>query len=312
MSVFTSVDQDQLDDFLLSYDLGKAISLKGIANGITNSNYKLETDTGPYILTLFEVTGPAELDFALELQQFLRRSGVSVAAPVLDKQGRRFSSLNDRSAAIIEFLNGDYWLEPDLGQIRVVAKELARFHRVTLNYAKSCPNIRGIPWCFETSEKLAPELNKADQSLLKNSIGKYLELSKLDLPRCAIHADLFRDNVLFVDGQLSGFIDFDYACVDLAILDIAVTVNDWCLDDNRQIDSTRINTFIEAYQTIRNLSEMEKQSIVGAMRFAATRFWLSRLYDWHFPMSGSLTFRKNPDDFKHLLVALQDYSLRLS
>ena len=297
MSVFTAVEPGQLEHFLQRYALGKACDFSPISAGITNTNYYLDTDYGSYVLTLYEHHSDDELDYMLGLQQHLAEKSVLCPAPVKDRRGDFYSSLNHRPAAIINRLPGDVETAPASEHCAQIGAELARFHLAGQDYVKNRPNSRGVEWLLAAGDMLETHLTAQDRQLLTSTVGDYRNFNHRPLAHGAIHADLFHDNALFVDGELGGIIDFDYACHDSLVLDIAVLLNDWCSDMQGNLESNHVAAVLNAYQQLRPLHQAEIRALPLMLRISALRFWLSRLYDKVFPLSGELTFIKNPDWF---------------
>lgn len=300
MSVYTSIEPDQLEQFLKRYDLGNAVDFKPIAAGITNSNYALQTDQGFFVLTLYEHHSDDELDYMLRLQCHLARRGVLCSEPVKDRRGEFFSSLNKRPVAINRRLDGVTLASPDLHQCALIGAELAKFHLAGRDFSLVRTNPRGLDWIIAVRDMLHDYLDSNDLRAVETTL---LAAQKLDLdalPRGAIHADLFHDNALFSGENLDGILDFDYACTDAFAFDIAVLLNDWCIDKDNQLIDTRVGAVIDAYQKQRPLEDIEIAALPLLLRVAAMRFWLSRLYDKAFPLSGELTFVKSPEQYRHM------------
>jgi homoserine kinase type II len=302
MSVYTKVASGELDVFLQRYSIGKLIRHAGITAGITNTNYWLETDTGHYVLTLFEHLDSAELSYVLGLQHHLADKGVNCTAPIVDREGLLFSLLNGRLAAIVNRIPGTACRNPTVDQCRQIAQELARFHLAGLSYENRMPNSRGLMWWKSVSEQLHLVLDDADRSLIKVVIEDFEAFDLASLPLGSLHGDLFHDNALFDGDRLGGIFDFDYACYDYLAYDIAVTVNDWCIDSKGEILPEKIAAFLSAYSEIRLLEKSELAALPIMLQVAALRFWLSRLYDKNFPLEGELTFVKDPNEFREMLV----------
>ncbi len=302
MSVYTSVQPAQLEQFLARYRLGKLHAFTAIANGITNTNYYLDTETGRFVLTLFEHHSDDELDYMLGLQQHLVNRSVRCSEPVTDRRGDLFSSLNQRPAAIIHRLQGQVQSKPESLHCALVGAELARFHLAGQEYPGIRRNPRDIDWIIAVTDMLDANLGTNDRQLIKTTLQAASQFDLDSLPLGAIHADLFHDNALFIDNELGGILDFDYACSGSFIYDIAVLLNDWCIDSRGDLVASRINATLEAYQQQRRLMVVEIDALPLMLRIAALRFWLSRLYDKAFPLAGELTFIKSPDIFRDLLV----------
>lgn len=302
MSVYTSVEPAQLEQFLSRYALGKLKDIAPIAAGITNTNYYLETEQGGFVLTLYEHHSDDELDYMLGLQQHLVHQSVHCSDPVTDRRGELFSTLNQRPAAIIHRLQGQVLKTPESRHCALVGAELARFHLAGQDYPGVRPNPRGIDWITAIADMLGANLNDRDQQLVKTTLQATRQFDLDGLPHGAIHADLFHDNVLFVDEELGGILDFDYACSGSFVFDIAVLLNDWCIDSRYELVASRVDATLAAYQQHRQLEAIEIEALPLMLRLTALRFWLSRFYDRTFPLSGELTFVKSPDVFREILL----------
>ena len=307
MSVYTTVEIRQLEQFLLRYELRKLRDFQPIAAGITNTNYYLDTERGRFVLTLYEHHADSELDYMLGLQQHLAKQSVRCAEPVKDRYGQFYSSLNQRPAAIIHRLPGEVETVPNLHNCASIGTELARFHLAGLDYPGRRNNPRGMEWILAVLETLNPSLDSDDLQSITATLDSCREFNLDRLPRGSIHADLFHDNALFANDELGGILDFDYACNDSLIFDIAVLLNDWCIDGEGQLVAARVNSIIGAYQQRRRLETVELDALPLMLRLGALRFWLSRLYDQSFPLRGALTFIKCPEAFRqmHLLRSAQ-------
>jgi homoserine kinase type II len=300
MSVYTTVETEQLQRFLRRYELGKALDFKPIAAGITNTNYYLETEQGSFVLTLYEHHSDDELDYMLKLQQHLAERAVHCSQPVKDRRGDFFSSLNNRPAAIIHRLQGEVVSAPDLARCALVGAELARFHLAGMDFDGTRANPRGLDWIVAVLDMLSDNLDKSERQAIEATLDAAQRANLETLPRGAIHADLFHDNALFNGNALGGILDFDYACNDSFVFDIAVLLNDWCIDESYQLIAARVGVVLEAYQQLRPLETDEIDMLPLMLRVSALRFWLSRLYDKTFPLSGDLTFIKCPGAFREM------------
>jgi len=300
MSVYTTVEVEQLKQFLRRYELGKMLDFKPIAAGITNTNYILDTENGRFVLTLYEHHSDDELDYMLKLQQHLAERAVHCSKPVRDRRGDFYSSLNNRPTAIIHRLQGEVKTVPDLAQCALIGAELASFHLAGMDFAGIRANPRGLDWTIAVRDMLSDHLSEADQQAIESSLVAARHVNLESLPRGAIHADLFHDNALFSGDALGGILDFDYACNDSFVFDIAVLLNDWCIDESYQLVAARVNAVLAAYQQRRALEVEEIEAMPLMLRLSALRFWLSRMYDKAFPLSGELTFVKCPDPFAEM------------
>jgi len=306
MSVFTSVKQAQLEDFLERYEIGRLTGFEPIAAGITNTNYYLDTDDGEFVLTLYEHHSDDEIVYMLGLQRHLAARSVACAAPVSDRRGDFFSTLNQRPAAIIARLPGEVQPQPGIAHCAAIGAEVARFHSAGRDFPGRRLNPRGADWAFAVSDMLDAELEEDDRQLIMETLREYRGLDLSALPAGAVHADLFHDNALFDGDRLCGIFDFDYACDDSLVLDIAILLHDWCRAGNDEIDASLSDALLDAYRREREIGRAEIEALPAMLRFSALRFWLSRLYDRLFPLPGELTYSKDPDEYRRLLRARRD------
>ncbi len=304
MSVYTCVEQHQLEEFLSHYELGNLISYKGINAGIENTNYFVTTSNGEFVLTLFESLSSEELPYFLELMAYLSEHNIPTAHPVSDLTGSYLHQLNDRPAALVQRLAGATDVKiPTTAQCQTLGNFLGHFHFVSPNFHLKRDNERGPHWWKVTAERVLSQMPPYDAKLLRNELEFQHRYQNLALPQGVIHADLFRDNALFEGNKLCGVIDFYYACNDALIYDIAVTVNDWCNLPNGDLDAKRVKAIFTSYNQIRPFTEVEYKIWPIMLRAAALRFWLSRLQDLHFPRPGEMTHIKDPSVFQNILQA---------
>lgn len=301
MSVFTTVTEDELRQWLADYSVGELTGLRGIAAGIENTNYFVTTSGGRYVLTLFEKLTARELPFYLNLMAHLAERGVPSAHPVASRSGSYLGALNGKPAALVAFLEGRDLESPSPQQCAAVGAVLARLHLAGQSYPAKMDNPRGPKWWKAMMPDILPFLTAEDSVLLKEEV-RFQSLYRFsDLPRGAIHADLFRDNVLFDGDRVAGVIDFYFACTDALLYDVAIAVNDWCIDDACELDPARTRAFLDAYAAIRPCTPIERGAWPVMLRAGALRFWVSRLYDFHLPRPGELTHAKDPAHFRRIL-----------
>lgn len=305
MSVYTKPSQDEINTFLDSYDLGEVISLKGITQGITNTNYFLTTSTGSYVLTIFESLKKHELPFFLELKRHLSNLQISCPTPISRKDGQLASTLSNKPACIVSKLKGRDISHPNNTQCFNTGKMLATVHLAGQSFPMQMKNTRYTEWWKNSTKKLLPVLGQDDANLLQSEITYLDKHLNKNLPKGIIHADLFKDNVLLEGDNVTGFIDFYYACNGDFIYDLAIAINDWARTASNSIDPNLANAFLRGYTSIRPINTEEQSQLHIAQRAGCIRFWVSRLLDFHFPQEGDLTFIKNPNSFKNLLLSLQ-------
>ncbi|MCP1660138.1 homoserine kinase [Neisseria perflava] len=304
MSVYTSVSDDEMRAFLTQYDLGEFVALQGIAQGVTNSNYFLTTSTGRYVLTVFEVLQQEELPFFLLLNQHLSDNGVACAAPIARKDGKLDATLAEKPACLVTCLKGTDTSWATKNQCFNTGAMLAKMHVAGQSFPLQMKNPRYDHWWHESAEQLLPVLDEADAQLLQREIAFLDDNLGNHLPSGIIHADLFKDNVLLDGEQVAGFIDFYYACNGNFMYDLAIAVNDWARTADNHLDMPLMKAFIDGYESVRPLSDEERAYFPIAQRAGCIRFWVSRLLDFHFPQSGEMTFIKDPNAFRDLLLNL--------
>jgi homoserine kinase type II len=306
MAVFTQVAFDDAAALAARLSLGPLRELRGITAGIENSNYFLFCQRGDYVLTLFERLDATQLPFYLHLMKHLAQRGIPVPEPQADAQGELLQRISGKPAAVVNRLRGDHELAPSIDHCTQVGTMLARMHLAGLDYPRQQPNLRGLAWWKETVPLVLPFLDEGQRELIDSELNFQVALSGTPayaaLPRGPIHADLFRDNVMFEQGRLSGFFDFYFAAVDTWLFDLAVCLNDWCiaLDDGR-LEEPRAHAFVAAYDRERQLSGDELRLLPALMRGAALRFWISRLWDLHLPRDARLLKPHDPTHFERVL-----------
>ena len=305
MSVFTKVGPEELTRWLENYAVGTLVELHGIAAGIENTNYFVTTTRGRYVLTLFEKLTEAELPFYLDLMGHLARHGVPCPAPIADRNDLTLSRLNGKPATLVTCLTGAPITAPLRKHCEIVGATLADLHVAGKSYHGRLENPRGLPWWKETAPRVAPFLDRDRRGLLEDEL-RYQSGQRRDaLPRGPVHADLFRDNALWdaenEGPKLGGVIDFYFAGIDAWLFDVAVTLNDWCVQRTGEIDLARARAFLSAYARRRPFTAEEREAWPAMLRGAALRFWLSRLHDFYLPRAGELTHAHDPEHFRRIL-----------
>lgn len=300
MSVYTAVGRDELAAWLQGLAVGELADFAGIAAGVENSNYFVTTTGGRWVLTLFERLAAGELDFYLDLMARLAAQGFPCPQPQAAAGGLLRRPLAGRPAALVTRCEGQCVEHPDAGHCRAIGRALADLHRL----AAACPdplaNPRGPAWRQSTGERLLPWLPPAERTLLADELAFQSARDFSALPRGIVHADLFRDNVLWrADGGLSGILDFYFAGEDCLLFDLAVAANDWC----RDADS--LAALLAGYAGQRPLTPAEVATWPAMRRAAALRFWLSRLDDSLHPRSGEVVTVKDPGYFRDMLAGLR-------
>lgn len=306
MSVFTSVDQPALEAWLAGHAVGRLQRHVGIAAGVQNTNYFVDTDGGRYVLTLFEHADTSALPFYLGLMAHLAAAGVACPAPVPDRAGALSSPLCGKPAVLVSRLRGAPVMQPAPAHCAAIGAWLAQMHQAAYGYSARLDNPCGAPWRTAAAQRVMPFLSNEDARLLRAEIDRHAAAAATyaALPQGVVHADLFRDNALFADpasAQLGGVIDFYFAGGDCLLLDLAITANDWCQGEDGTLDPVRTGALLAAYHRTRPLTAAEAAAWPDLLRLAALRFWLSRLVDLHLPRDGALVSVKDPDAFRALL-----------
>ena len=308
MSVFTKVSHSEAAAFLQQYPVGALLGFQGIGEGVENTNYYVDTTDGRWVLTLFERLNYDDLPFFLGLMEHLARRAIPCPAPVRTHDGRNLTQLNGKPAALVQRLTGQSVLFPTLAQCAAVGQLLGELHLAGASYSGKAANPRGAAWRRETGEKLIRAVDKDNAALIADELKAQSTVDFGALPSGVVHADLFRDNVLFVEDRLTGVIDFYYACVDAYVYDLAVTVNDWCTEPSGRLNAARRDAMLGAYGGRRAPTPAEREAWPMALRAAALRFWLSRLHDWRFPREGDVVHVKDPAEYRRILVAHREGS----
>ncbi|MGL6112262.1 MAG: homoserine kinase [Rubrivivax sp.] len=310
MAVYTEVSFEQADQFVRGLGRGRLSALHGIAAGIENTNYFASTDQGEWVLTLFERLSAEQLPFYLHYMQHLARHGIPVPEPQANAAGQILHHLNGRPAALVNRLNGQHVLAPGLSHLEQVGAMLARLHLAGADFGPRQPHLRGLAWWTETVPLVLPFLDGARAALMREELAFQQSVAAsaagAALPHGAIHADLFRDNVVFevVDGKdrLSGLFDFFFAGIDSYLFDLAVCLNDWCIDHaSGRLIEEHAAALCTAYDRVRALGSGEQRLMPAMLRAAALRFWLSRLWDLHLPREASLLEARDPKHFERVL-----------
>ncbi|BDI04481.1 homoserine kinase [Sphaerotilus microaerophilus] len=314
MAVFTEVTLHAAQALVTRLGLGQVVALRGITSGIENTNYFVDTDDGQrtrqWVLTLFERLSHEQLPFYLHLMKHLAMRDIPVPDPQADATGEILHTVCGKPAALVGKLSGGHQLAPSDWHCRQVGTMLARLHQAGADYPRAQPNLRGLAWWTETVPVVHPFLTLAQQQLIDEELAFQQHLATTSayqaLPRGPVHADLFRDNVMF-DGlpgheKLTGFFDFYFAGVDTWLFDIAVCLNDWCISlESGRLDEQRAQVFLAAYDSERTLTHDELRLLPALLRAGALRFWISRLWDFHLPREASMLKPHDPTHFERVL-----------
>jgi len=316
MAVYTQVSESETQPLLDTLELGELEGLNAIKGGIENTNYFLNTTKGEFVLTLFERLSKDQLPFYLHLMKHLALKGIAVPEPLTNQAGEIVFTLNEKPAAVVTRLKGQSELKPSPNHCEMVGSMLARMHLAAKDFELEQPNLRGLAWWNETVPQVLPHLSTEQSNMLMSELAFQNHLITLSsytsLPRGPVHADLFRDNVMFDGEALSGFFDFYFAGVDTWLFDLSVCLNDWCIDlETGAWNKALLHAFLNAYQSTRPLERGERQLLNAMLRAAAFRFWLSRLWDFHLPRKASLLQPHDPTHFERVLLERVNAPLNL-
>jgi len=305
MAVYTEVEDDDLKAFIAEYDIGEVVSYKGIAEGVENSNYLLQTDRGPYILTLYEKrVDPDDLPFFLGLMDHLAEQGIPCPIPIHGRDGAALRRLAGRPAAIISFLQGMWPRRIATDHCALLGEAMAHMHLAGGSFKLTRPNALSVAgWrpLFERSADRADEVRPGLADVIERELDHLETCWPDDLPSGVIHADLFPDNVFYLLNKLSGLIDFYFACNDAFAYDLAICLNAWCFEVDGSFNITKARQMLSRYRKVRPFSEEELKSLPLLARGSAMRFLLTRLYDWLHHPEGALVKPKNPIEYLNKL-----------
>jgi homoserine kinase type II len=319
MAVYTDVSAEDLGRFLAGYDVGELRSYKGIAEGVENSNFLVHAGTGSYILTLYEKRVAAgDVPFFLALMEHLAKRGITCPQPVKNRGGESLGTLCGRPAAIVTFLDGMWMRRPDASNCAAVGQALAQMHLAGADFAghrQNALSVRGWRPLFEQAAERADSVQQGLRATIEEELGRLEKTWPADLPQGIIHADLFPDNVFFLNDRLSGLIDFYFACTDTLAYDVAICLNAWCFEPDHSYNVTKGRNLLTAYIQTRPLSDAELAALPLLARGAALRFLLTRLVDWLNVPPGALVKPKNPLEYFRKLrfhqkaSSVRDYGL---
>lgn len=306
MAVFTTVSEQEAGSLLDQLRLGELVELRGIQGGIENTNYFLTSTRGRYVLTLFERLTHAQLPFYLHLMKHLAHAGIPVPDPQGDAQGDILFTVAGKPAALATRLAGHSQLAPHAAHCAALGAMLARMHLAGQSYEREQSNLRGLAWWNATVPEVLPHLSGAQAQLLQAELAYQNHIAASSgyaaLPRGPVHADLFRDNVMFEGELLTGIFDFYFAGVDTWLFDLAVAFNDWCVDlPTGRHDGARFDALLAAYQGVRPLTRFERPLLAAMLRAGALRFWISRLWDFYLPRDAQMLQPHDPTHFERVL-----------
>ena len=301
MSVFTPVTEPDLAAWLKNYAIGRLDALQGISAGVQDSNFFVTTSLGRYVLTLFETMPRAELPFYLHLMAHLARHGLPVPAPIANRDNEYLGSLSGKPAVLVTRLAGKSEMAPGVAHCARIGAMLAGLHLAGMSFGRKQANPRDADWRQDCAARVHAHLPPDEQAELDAELAFQAGFDIKALPQGVIHADLFRDNVLWDGDFVGGVIDFYFAGVDALLFDVAVTTNDWCADAEGRLDPARTNALLASYAEARPFTAAEQAAWPAMLRAAALRFWLSRLEDFHLPRAGEMVLVKDPGEYRRIL-----------
>lgn len=306
MAVFTPINLIDLSDWITQFSLGKVLNIVGIRSGIENSNFSIKTESGEYILTLFEKLSFDQLPFYLKFMHHLAQHDILVPKPIANRFGNIINVLKCKPSTIVTKLEGKSELYPTQAHCAAVGNMLGKMHLAGHDFNMHQSNLRGLHWWCETIPIVLPFLSLEKQNLLRTEIefqeNFFASNISNSLPRGPIHADLFRDNAMFVGTRLTGFFDFYFAGYDSLLFDLAVVVNDWCINTiSGELHFPRLHALLQAYSAVRQFTNVECKAWQTLLRAAALRFWLSRLYDFYLPRKVEILIPHDPTHFERIL-----------
>lgn len=301
MAVYTEVSDDELETFLEAYDIGGLLSFKGIAEGVENSNFLLHTEAGSYLLTLYEKRVDArDLPFFLGLMNHLAAKDISCPTPIRSKSGDMLGELAGRPAAIVSFLDGVWVRHPEPRHCTQLGQAMAAMHLAGQDFTLTRPNSLTLAGWRPLLDACAPRADEVAGGLADELEAELAFLEQAwpdDLPQGVIHADLFPDNVFFIQNRFAGLIDFYFACNDMLAYDLAITLNAWCFERDCAFNITKARALLTGYAQVRTLEPAELAALPILARGSALRFLLTRLYDWLNHVEGALVKPKDPLDY---------------
>jgi len=305
MAVYTTINKNELQDWLKNFSIGELKNFKGISSGVTNTNYLVETEIDKFILTIFEHNKIEELPFFFDLMGFLAKKKFPCPLPIINNNNANQTPIKGKPGVLVSFLLGAAKENITKNDCYSVGEALAKFHTSTIDFTGNRKNNRNIDWISSKFNELKKNLSSFDRRIIELEID-YQKNSLTDgLPVGIIHGDLFRDNVFFHQNKLSAFIDFYYACNDHLVLDLAIAINDWCSNSDGGIEKEKFDLFVGGYQSIRKLESIEIECLQNSLRLSALRFWLSRLDAYHNILEGENILIKDPNHYKKVLLDRQ-------
>ena len=310
MAVYTKVEQSALEFWLTqNYQIEKLSSLQPILEGIENTNYCFSSSGGKYIFSIFEVWQHSQVDFYILLMRHLANKGLPVPKPEVRVSGDcSAATFTEKPATVVPFMDGESLKTPSDNNCLTIGETISSLHKAAEDFPEQLENPRGIKWWSQVGPKLFSQLSKEDELLLKEELDFQSSRFPQDLPKGICHCDLFRNNVLWKNGKINAIIDFYFGGEELLIFDLAVCANDWCITEGPSINKKKLQSLISGYKTGMRISEKTAEMAPTVWRAAALRFWVSRLYDIHFPRKASKLVPHSPDEFRDILLLCRETS----
>lgn len=301
MSVYTILKNKHIKEILSLYNIGSLKSFDGISDGITNTNYFLNTDKGKYVITIFEDIKKTKVTKYLKLMNFFSKKGLCAPEIMITKSGDVLTTVEKKPCSIMQKLSGKTVNESNSTLCKSLGEVIGTFHNFSQQYQGMISNSRDVEWIEKTSKKIENHLQPNQLNLIKHCSKVFKKIFRSNLPSGVIHSDLFRDNVLARNNKITGIIDYYYSFNGPLIYELAVIVNDWCVNKNGSINAIKYHSFISSYNSVRAITKKEMKQMNNAMIAAGLRFYLSRLVDMIFPKVGEITHIKDPSTFENIL-----------
>jgi len=301
MSVYTILKNKHIKEILSLYNIGSLKSFDGISDGITNTNYFLNTDKGKYVITIFEDIKKTKVTKYLKLMNFFSKKGLCAPEIMITKSGGVLTTVEKKPCSIMQKLSGKTVNESNSTLCKSLGEVIGTFHNFSQQYQGMISNSRDIEWIEKTSKKIENHLQPNQLNLIKHCSKVFKKIFSSNLPSGVIHSDLFRDNVLASNNKITGIIDYYYSFNGPLVYELAVIANDWCVNKNGSINARKYHSFINSYNSVRPITKKEMKQMNNAMIAAGLRFYLSRLVDMIFPKVGEITHIKDPSAFEKIL-----------
>ena len=302
MSVYTNLDSKDVRSLLNKYNIGIMKTYKGIADGITNTNYFVNTTKGKYVITLFEDISQTKVKKYLKLMNYFSNKDLCSPEIMLTKDMDILTIIKSKPCSIMQKLNGKTITKTNSKLCGSIGKVIGTFHCVSKDYNQKITNDRDTKWVERSIERIKNHVSKEQMSLILYSSRVFKKLFAMNLPHGMIHSDLFRDNVLASKDDITGIIDYYYSFNGPFIYELAVIINDWCVNQDGSINKTKYNSFIKSYNSVRKISSSEAKQLNNAMIASGLRYYLSRLVDMIFPKVGEITHIKDPSVFEKIIL----------